>query len=252
MGPTINDPARRARMRRAVVTFPKEVAFADALCLLTAAMVVGLLRDDLLIVLQPERKAVERRAIRAGLPPECLGEHRPLRQGVGSPSDRRTGMFESDVVEVWLPEFLTRVRIEEQRQALPSFALHASDIYRDRLRQIARRERNRTKLLQEAGGDDRSRVEHAASNNEGEPEVAVAPATMAAWVPSVEERLRANALLEALRAELDPLDYKVAELYMAGLSHRGDKGEIARHLGVSASRITIATDRIAEVMRRFT
>jgi len=246
------DPVRHERMRRAVETFPREVEFDAARRLLASAMVLGAPRDDLLIALQPERETVERRAIRAGLPPSCLNECRFLKQHApGQCEDRRTGVFETDVVEIWLPEYLTKVQIEEQRWALPSFALHTSDIYRDRLRQMTRRERNRAKLLQAGGGDDRSRVECMATNPDGESGSAIAPAMMAAWVPSPEDVVRTNEMRKALHANLDPLDYRVAELMMAGMVHQGDRGDIAASLGVSPSRITTATARIAKVLEPF-
>jgi hypothetical protein len=56
--------------------------------------------------------------------------------------------------------------------------------------------------------------------------------------------------LETLRVELDEIDSETARLMMSGLAERGDKGEIARLLGVLPSRITLAIERIRNVYTR--
>lgn len=60
----------------------------------------------------------------------------------------------------------------------------------------------------------------------------------------------ASEVLGSLREELEPLDYQVAELHMAGLVHQGDNGEIAKLLKVSPARISAANARIRELLRR--
>lgn len=237
----VNDPVRSA-MRRAVETSPEDDTFRHhALPLLTSARAVGAPQDALLIVLQREREAAERQAVRQGLSADWLGE---------SGEGRRTrGSFEADVIEQYLPGFLQKVSSEVSRERR-SFALHAHDKYRDRLHQLARRERHRMKLLEQIRGDDRASVEYASGSDEGDTATEVAPAAMSAWVPSPAEHLRASMMLEELREALDPVDFGVAELFMAGMSHQGDRGEIANLVGVSPARISVATARIREVLRR--
>jgi hypothetical protein len=71
---------------------------------------------------------------------------------------------------------------------------------------------------------------------------------MTAWIPSPEDRLRERILRDALRAKLAPLDFQIADLFMQGLIHQGDKGEIAQLLGVAPARITAAIDHIRRVL----
>jgi len=252
MARNVSDSERSA-MRRAVDTYPKDTStwFSHARHLLAAAVEIGTPRDALLIVLQKEREVAEKLALLMGLPHMCLGECIPPQpEEAEQPLERRTGNFESDVVRTYLPEFLDKATLEEQRKNLPSFALHARDTYRDRLHQITRRESHRSQLRRDVGSDDRCHVEYTIFTGEGQPVVAAATAAMAAWVPSAAEHFQQQMVLESLREELDPLDYQVAELHMAGLIHQGDNGEIAKLLKVSPARISTARTRIRELLRR--
>ena len=244
---TVNGPVYLA-MRRAVDTAPAHFSFHDeALPLLTSATVVGARQDALLIVLQRERLAAEQRAVRQGLPSELVGWVGMNRRRTGT----ETRTFETDVIEDYLPRFLENVSREESHaRNFPPFALHALDKYRNRLNQITRRERHRSQILWQFRGDDRAKVEYASGPDEGEITTVVASATMSAWVPSQEERLQADILLEELRNALDPLEFQVAELFMAGMIQQGDKGQIAKALGVSSSRISQASARIRQVLQR--
>jgi hypothetical protein len=256
MARTVNDSRHRRRaydeMRCAAHTYPADPRFRGFLPLLASVHTEAARRDDLLIVLQPERKTAERLALRAGLPPECLCAIRqPKKLRAGQAHDHRTDIFESDVVEDYLPKFLVKVRSNELLMGIPTFALHAFNKYRDRLHQIARRERRRCEMVPQLSRDVRAVIEYTSGLGEdGHPTVGIAAAVWSAWVPAPEDVQRNKMLLEELQRKLNPFEYKVAELYMAGMIHQGDKGDIAKSLGVSSSRIAIATARIAKILKR--
>lgn len=231
----------RTRMSRAVNTRPADEWFyPHALALLTHARVPGPSQDDLLVVMQPVRLTIERYAVQHGVPEVVLAETAEAKA-----STTRRGHFEHDLVHAYLPEYLARVDCSGTDV---SFCRHAQGAYEDALRQRRRRERHRKELWRKVPGDVHNLQEVDAPTDE-EPHAVTTGATyLAHWVPTPDQVHESLGFLEELERMLEPLDCQIAELIMKHGIVQGDRGEIARLLSISPSRMTRAINNIREAV----
>ena len=231
----------RTRMNRAVNTRPADEWFyPHAHALLTHARVPGPPQDDLLVVMQPVRLNVERHAVQHGVPEAVLAETAGAKEGTA-----RRGHFEHDLVCSYLPEYLERV---DCCGTDVSFCRHAQGAYQDALRQRGRRERHREKLLRQVPGDELNLQEVSTPTADEPSEVTTGATYLAQWVPTPKQVHASLGFLRELENMLEPLDYRVAELIMKHGIVQGDRGEIARLLSISPSRMTHALNNIREAV----
>jgi DNA-directed RNA polymerase specialized sigma24 family protein len=189
---------------------------------------------------------VERHAVQHGVPEAVLAETADGKEGTA-----RRGHFEHDLIYSYLPEYLARV---DCCGTDVSFCRHAQGAYHDALRQRGRRERHRRQLWCMAPRDPGSLQEVGDPTDDESSATKTGPTYLAHWVPSPDQVHESLGFLEELERMLDPLDGQIAALIMKHGIVQGDRGEIAKLLSITPSRMTRAIhnirEAVVEILRR--